>query len=955
MGPVLDRDRSQPRAGPPPVVDASLGGWRERASRSSPIWQKLTAIALSFTIPLAVTTYFLLEEKGIKTDLAENELRGDAYLRPLSRLVVGISLHRTLSRRDLTGTASLEAELRETEARIDADLARLLELDRQLGGFLKTSREELAERDRVGALPANLKADWEGVRAGAPDLPSSEAAHARLIGNVRSLIRHVGDTSQLILDPDLDTYYTMEALLLREPELIDRLSQLGDVVEQMLERGVSQQDRVSLASSVAVIQSEADRLEGGLARAFAEAKNYSKSERLERTLAPLLERALVAVQQLADVTTGKIIGAPAPAIDAPAYANATIRAIGANARLWAGLFDQQDEMLRIRRDGDLRRRRVALGAVVAALALSAVLTLLVARRISGNVRTVAFAAERLAAGDLTRRAEVRSRDEVGAMAAAFNAMAERLQARLESERLILETANDAYVSIDEEGRINDWNRRAETVFGWSREEALGAPLAETLIPHRYREAHYRGLRHFLATGEGPVLFQQIELSALRRTGEEFPIELTIWPTSTAAGCVFNAFVRDVTERKEAEEADRRKTAFLELLQTVAIAANEATDVDTALKTCLDQVCSKVGWPVGHVYLAAQDRPGVVPTSIWHLDDPERFEAFRRRTEATPLASGIGLPGRVLATGHPAWVIDVTQDDNFPRAPQAEEVGIRAGFAFPVVVGRDVVAVLEFFSSEAREPDDPLLEVMANIGTQLGRVMERKWAQETLAHQALHDPLSGLPNRNLFVDRLTHALARLERKPSAVAVLFLDLDGFKVINDSLGHDAGDQLLVAVAARLRSIVRPSDTVARFGGDEFTVLLEDLANELNAVDVAERIRETLVAPFTVRQREDIVMTTSIGIAFTRSPMERPESLIRNADAAMYRAQDVRELRAGEHLAHALGLKAIAEGVETAEQAAELARLGCDEAQGYHFARPTPAEQLTDLLAARALWGAK
>src|SRR5207253_8495121 len=150
-------------------------------------------------------------------------------------------------------------------------------------------------------------------------------------------------------------------------------------------------------------------------------------------------------------------------------------------------------------------------------------------------------------------------------------------------------------------------------------------------------------------------------------------------------------------------------------------------------------------------------------------------------------------------------------------------GLEVGVAVPVVADGSVVAVLELFNSTAGADDHRVVGLLTAVASQLGNVIERKRAQERLAHQALHDPLTELPNRALFLDRLALALARLRRRPSHLAVLFADVDRFKVVNDSLGHDAGDRLLVALARRLRDVLRPGDTLARFGSDEFAVLCE------------------------------------------------------------------------------------------------------------------------------------
>jgi diguanylate cyclase (GGDEF)-like protein/PAS domain S-box-containing protein len=167
------------------------------------------------------------------------------------------------------------------------------------------------------------------------------------------------------------------------------------------------------------------------------------------------------------------------------------------------------------------------------------------------------------------------------------------------------------------------------------------------------------------------------------------------------------------------------------------------------------------------------------------------------------------------------------------------------------------------------------------------ISERKSAELELAHRALHDGLTGLPNRTLFLDRLGQALRHSRRRDRGLAVLFLDLDRFKVVNDSLGHKAGDRLLVDVAMRLSSALRPSDTLARFGGDELTLLCADITDDADARVIAGRLLATFAEPFAVQDGEAFLQA-SIGIALSRDGFEVPEDLIRDADAAMYRAKD-------------------------------------------------------------------
>ena len=179
--------------------------------------------------------------------------------------------------------------------------------------------------------------------------------------------------------------------------------------------------------------------------------------------------------------------------------------------------------------------------------------------------------------------------------------------------------------------------------------------------------------------------------------------------------------------------------------------------------------------------------------------------------------------------------------------------------------------------------DPLYSI-----AQAQDITGRKRMEDQLKHRALHDALTGLPNRNLFVDRLGHALERTRRRRGRkVAVLFMDLDGFKVVNDSLGHEVGDLLLTVVAQRLQCCLRKEDTLARFGGDEFVVLLEEVERPEDAVLAAERITEELGRPFVLGGR-NLFASASIGISLGDARSKTPDDLLRDADTAMYRAKD-------------------------------------------------------------------
>ena len=308
----------------------------------------------------------------------------------------------------------------------------------------------------------------------------------------------------------------------------------------------------------------------------------------------------------------------------------------------------------------------------------------------------------------------------------------RREHELSVARAIVTSLGKGVYALDAVGQVRFMNPAAEHMLGWTEAELLGQNMHEMLRARRVADAQASQEASPLLGPDPPVMLHVDEDIFTRKDGTTFPVDYTRTPL-VIDGRVEGVVVgfHDVTERKRTERALREQNAFARLLQVVAVAANESWTADEPLQRCLDHVCAQTGWPVGHVYLHDATTGALLPTTLWHLDDPERFATFRAITERTTLGVGDGLPGQVLATGKPAWIADATVVPDTVRVRDVMDLGIRAGFAFPVLVGTEVVAVLEFFSAEVAELDEPLAEVMTSIGRQIGRVGERSRAQQQL--------------------------------------------------------------------------------------------------------------------------------------------------------------------------------------------------------------------------------
>jgi diguanylate cyclase (GGDEF)-like protein/PAS domain S-box-containing protein len=403
------------------------------------------------------------------------------------------------------------------------------------------------------------------------------------------------------------------------------------------------------------------------------------------------------------------------------------------------------------------------------------------------------------------------------------------QALRESEekyRVIFDYAPVGIYQSTRDGRIITANATLARILGYDTVEEL---LTKNLERDVYFDPSQR--EELIRSFEPQGYANNVELRWKRKDGSVVYVQINAHAIRSAYGAaIFEGFVYDVTPRKHAEEMLRKQSAAMTASMDGIGILNERLEF-----TYLNDSLAKL--------FGYSDTLEILGRNLCDLYEPH--EQVRFITSIVPLVQQRGR-----------W--------------RGEATGLRRdGTNFPQEISLTAIA------------GDGMVCVVRDI-------TERTYAEEQIKHLAYHDALTNLPNRLLFKDRLTVALSHAQREHSRLAVLFLDLDRFKVINDSLGHNIGDQLLQAVAARVQACVRESDTVARLGGDEFTVLLPRLQRSHDAAPVAQKIIEAIRHPFHIEGRE-FFTTTSIGISLFPEDGTDAESLIKNADTAMYQAKEL------------------------------------------------------------------
>jgi diguanylate cyclase (GGDEF)-like protein/PAS domain S-box-containing protein len=453
---------------------------------------------------------------------------------------------------------------------------------------------------------------------------------------------------------------------------------------------------------------------------------------------------------------------------------------------------------------------------------------------------------------------------------------------------LLSSLGDAVIATDSRGCVTLLNRAAEALTGWKMTEAVGRKSTEIfkLIHSETRTTIECPAQRALKSGMVVSIPEQTLLIA--KNGIEVSIDDSAAPIIEALGEIQGAVIvfRDVTERKRSQRYAQTHHALTRILA-------ESHTIKAAVPQLLQTICIGLQWCVGEFWAIDCQANALRHQTSWHLLS-EEFSEFTAKAKELTFSIGVGLPGKVWQSGQVGWLGGLTHEANFCRRSLAESAELLFAFGIPIRCEKKMMGVMTFFSQKLHSLDEELLNLLATMGSQIGQFIERKLAeaalrssQKRLAWQAKHDPLTGLVNRREFERCLEASIGNARVDFRQYFLCYLDLDRFKIVNDTCGHAAGDELLRQITDLLKAQIRTTDLLARLGGDEFGLLLYNCPPH-QALVIANALRQSLEEFRFAWSDKTFTIGVSIGLVTVNAETLNLASAINTADAACYVAKN-------------------------------------------------------------------
>ena len=812
------------------------------------VGRKFALLGLMSLAAMAVVVYSLFAGLHQVISSSQRELHGLELIKPFPRAVQMLQQHRGISAALLGG----DTTMLDNRASVEKDVA---DAFRAMEGKLPPG---LAPNEEW----QHIRADWERLREVGLTWTAAEnyAAHTRLIDRIQSFNEQVADDYALILDPEISSYYLIDTIVNKLPHALEHLGQLRAYCTGILaaKQATPQQ------------QTEINILSAKLGDAIKELENnLDKAGRhnpaLKDSIAAASKNISGSAQQLTGLVASNVLIGHFSARPADFFKQSTDAIDQSYAQLHEALLPTAETLLKARIAQAEGTLYFSVGIATLLLLMVAYFSLGISHAVVGHIRSLVRLAQAITAGNLDERVDIDTSDELGQVGECFNQMvcgfnllleaSRRKEARLQDlsahleervkertvelelaqrETEVLLRRNQALMMtslegvhvMDIQGNLVEANDAFCHMLGYAWEEVLGLNVAHWDAQWSVEELRVR-FREIVGKS---IMFETLHR---RKDGTLINVEISASGVELEGQNFIFALSRNITGRKSADAVLRRHKVVID----TAIDGFWMTDMMGNLQEANEAYAKISGYTVDEL-------------ANMHISQLEAIEQSPKDVHAHIT--------KIIAQGHDRF-------ETRHRHKDGQEIDIEVSVTH--------MAESQQFFVFCRD------------------IAERKRAEEEIHNLAFYDALTRLPNRRLFLDRFRAALTVSGRRNNFGAVLFIDLDEFKALNDAFGHDCGDLLLIEVAARIKSCVRAMDTAARWGGDEFVVLIEENSDDrdeaLRKVGlVAEKIRETLARPYHLNGREH-QSSPSIGVSLYRGNEETVDTLLQQADRAMYQAK--------------------------------------------------------------------